>query len=281
MMVDREMTVTEGHSGDASSRRLARQTSSRLSQRVIINADDFGYCPEWNRAIVVAFQRKLITSATLMANMPGFEDACGLTQEHGLHGKIGIHLNLTDDRPLTHPIQKCHRICNSDGVFQMRRPRFAFSRSEREAVYAELEAQIQRVLSIGITPTHLDSHHHVHTEWPVGRIVIDLARKYGVPAIRQATTFRPRNRYWKRVYRYPYNARLRWRGLAKTRQCVSLRDIQVALGRSGDIEAVAHPRSNANGNGGVVDLELGEDFERFVRSLDIDDRMTNFKECAE
>src|SRR5690606_41564137 len=56
-----------------------------MIQRVIINADDFGLSHEANRTILGAFQQGLISSATLMANMPAFEEACALTREHDLH----------------------------------------------------------------------------------------------------------------------------------------------------------------------------------------------------
>ena len=52
------------------------------SNKIIINADDFGYNATVNRAIIKSFQRGLISSSSLMANMPGFEDAIGLVREH-------------------------------------------------------------------------------------------------------------------------------------------------------------------------------------------------------
>jgi len=41
-----------------------------------VNADDFGMSPRINHAILQAFENGLISSATIMANMPAFEDAC-------------------------------------------------------------------------------------------------------------------------------------------------------------------------------------------------------------
>src|SRR5690606_39821684 len=74
--------------------------------RVIINADDFGLSSEENHTIISAFEQNLISSATLMANMPGFVEACELTRQHRLQGKIGLHFNLTYGRPLSQPIQR-------------------------------------------------------------------------------------------------------------------------------------------------------------------------------
>ena len=37
---------------------------------VIINADDFGYSPAVNAGIIKAYEDGILTSTTLMANMP-------------------------------------------------------------------------------------------------------------------------------------------------------------------------------------------------------------------
>jgi len=47
-----------------------------MPSRVIINADDFGLSSSNNRVIVAAFKDGVISSATLMANTPGFDEAC-------------------------------------------------------------------------------------------------------------------------------------------------------------------------------------------------------------
>ena len=45
------------------------------ANKIIINADGFGYNATTNEAIVKSFQRGLITSTSLMTNMQGYEDA--------------------------------------------------------------------------------------------------------------------------------------------------------------------------------------------------------------
>jgi hypothetical protein len=74
------------------------------SRKVIVNADDFGLSAKTNRVIVEAFENSVISSTTLMTNMPGFEDACEFAHRHRLLGKIGLHLNLTSGYPLSTPI---------------------------------------------------------------------------------------------------------------------------------------------------------------------------------
>jgi hypothetical protein len=50
---------------------------------VIINADDFGMNSSVNRAILSSVEQGLVTSTSIMANMPGFEEAAGLVRAHG------------------------------------------------------------------------------------------------------------------------------------------------------------------------------------------------------
>ena len=51
-------------------------------------------------------------------------------------------------------------------------------------VERELRAQIEKVLTAGVAPTHLDSHKHVHALPVLGKMGIKVAREYGIGAIR-------------------------------------------------------------------------------------------------
>lgn len=211
------------------------------SRKIIVNADDFGLNAEANRAVVDAFDRGLISSATLMANMPGFEEACEMAHRHKLLGKLGVHLNLTVGQPISAPIRRCSRICDGMGMFRMRRTRFTLTMDERRAVEAELAAQIRACLDRGLHPTHLDSHHHIHTEWAIGAAVITVARRYGIRAVRLSRNCGPGIGLAHRFYKMAYNSRLRFYGLAKTRYFGSCADVQEVLARSsGDVEIMVH-----------------------------------------
>ena len=70
--------------------------------KVIFNSDDFGYSHGVNYGIMDAYQRGILTSTTLMANMPGFEHAVKLRKEMPRKAEssdpyliISIHLTLT------------------------------------------------------------------------------------------------------------------------------------------------------------------------------------------
>ncbi|MBU5436994.1 chitin disaccharide deacetylase [Tissierella sp. MSJ-40] len=145
---------------------------------VIFNADDFGYSRAINMGIIDAHKHGILTSTTLMANTPGFEHAVELSKENPNLG-IGVHLTLTHGRPL---LEGHKTIVKEDGSFRniafYERTNFVV---DPEEVYAEWDAQIQKVIKAGIVPTHLDSHHHAHTFGINREIVIELARKYNLP----------------------------------------------------------------------------------------------------
>lgn len=145
---------------------------------VIFNADDFGYSRAINMGIIDAHNYGILTSTTLMANMPGFGHAVELSKENPNLG-VGVHLTLTCGRPL---LEGHKTIVKEDGSFRnlvfYERVNFVV---DPEEVYAEWDAQIQKVIKAGIVPTHLDSHHHTHTFGINREIVIELARKYNLP----------------------------------------------------------------------------------------------------
>ena len=70
-----------------------------MPKKIIINADDFGLCEGVNKGIVKAHTEGVLTSATLMTNMPRADEAVVLTKSLPSLG-VGVHLNLTNGWPL-------------------------------------------------------------------------------------------------------------------------------------------------------------------------------------
>jgi predicted glycoside hydrolase/deacetylase ChbG (UPF0249 family) len=64
-------------------------------RRLIVNADDLGFTPGVNRAILEAHARGIVTSSTLMAQGPAFDDAVQLAKQ-APQLSIGCHVVLTD-----------------------------------------------------------------------------------------------------------------------------------------------------------------------------------------
>lgn len=143
--------------------------------KLIINADDFGYCKGINLGIIECFQNGVVTSATLMANMPGAEHAANLAKENPNLG-VGVHLVLTCGYPVRSDVPSLVR---EDGAFHQRGDMHKFA--EPDDIEKELNSQMETFLSLGLKPSHIDSHHHVHGLEKVFPIVEKIAKKHGVP----------------------------------------------------------------------------------------------------
>jgi hopanoid biosynthesis associated protein HpnK len=154
-----------------------------MTRKVIINADDFGLCQGVNDAVVKAHTEGVLTSTTLMVNMPCADQAVELAKSLPNLG-IGVHLNLTEGRPVSENTD----LCNTQGGFALSAERLCLlsliSKKVRATIKTELSAQVEWLINKGIKPTHLDSHKHIHTFPSIFPIVIELARRYDIPAIR-------------------------------------------------------------------------------------------------
>ncbi|KHL68032.1 MULTISPECIES: ChbG/HpnK family deacetylase [Pseudomonas] len=243
-----------------------------MIQRVIINADDFGLSHDENRTIIAAFQQGLISSATLMANMPAFVEACALTREHGLQGRVGLHFNLTYGRPLSTAIRAQPRLCNAAGEFDLNLPRHRLwlPRRTRQAIEAELQAQWQRCLEHGVRPSHIDSHQHVHNILPVGEVVARFAAHQGVP-VRLARNLGRNLTLPKRLFKALLNQRLRRLGHASADHVCTPLDLHHGLlPGNGVLEVIAHPYPLQQGFGDAYLAEgqsLGEVLARRLEGV--------------
>src|SRR5262245_54457274 len=64
-----------------------------MSPRLIVNADDFGRSHSINEAVIRAHREGILTTASLMVNEPGCDEAVALAREHPKLG-VGLHLTL-------------------------------------------------------------------------------------------------------------------------------------------------------------------------------------------
>ncbi|MFQ6082109.1 MAG: carbohydrate deacetylase [Candidatus Aminicenantia bacterium] len=159
-------------------------------KRVIINADDFGLTSGINKGIILAHQKGILTSTTLMANMPGFSQAVKLAKKNKSLG-VGIHLNIIRGEPISSP-QKVPSLLNNHGHF-LTTSQFLKKIVLRKIILIEIEyefrAQIEKVLGKGIHITHFDSEKHIHSIPQIMQIVTKLAIEYRIPRIRFINEF--------------------------------------------------------------------------------------------
>ncbi len=155
-------------------------------KKVIINADDFGLTQGVNQGIVKAHQKGILTSTTLMANMPAFDQAVELAGTNPELG-VGVHLNILRGHPLSTArtvgslLSKELRFIPSVSTLLRQ---LALKRLNLEEVEREFRAQVEKVQGAGIDPSHIDSEKHIHMIRPLFRIVIKLAREYKIKKVR-------------------------------------------------------------------------------------------------
>lgn len=155
-------------------------------KRLIVNADDFGLHPAVNAGIIEGHRYGVITSASLIASGRAAEEAAHLSRENPSLG-VGVHLTLVAERP-TLPPDRVRSLVDEDG----RMPadhiaficRYALGKIDMSELFAECDAQISRVKSLGISPTHIDSHQHLHVLPGIAPVIAELSRKHHITRLR-------------------------------------------------------------------------------------------------
>lgn len=153
---------------------------------LIVNADDYGLTEGVNRAILDGHQNGIITSTTLMANGMAFDSAVAAALGAPELG-IGVHLNLTQGHPVSSAFH-IPSIVTPDGSFYPNPGALAWQvlrgKAKPKEIETELRSQIEKIASAGIQITHLDGHKHIHLLSPIFRLVLKLAREYGIQCVR-------------------------------------------------------------------------------------------------
>jgi predicted glycoside hydrolase/deacetylase ChbG (UPF0249 family) len=153
-----------------------------MQLEVIVNGDDLGASAEINRAIFHLMAQDKLTSASILANGPDVEAAMEGTRRFP-QCSFGVHLNVTEFEPL-HPTEGLRALMNERGHFGKVIPGVHLTRRLLQAISLEWAAQIERLLSAGLRPTHIDSHHHVHNLPHLLPALRELRRKYAIPRSR-------------------------------------------------------------------------------------------------
>lgn len=143
-----------------------------------MNADDFGFTKDVNDGIIEAHRNGILTATTLMANGDAFDHAVSLARENpsldiGCHLVLVGGVSIVDGRPFPAT------------VGQLIREILA----RRINPFLELRAQIERIITAGVSPTHLDTHKHTHLFPPVLDAVAKLGNEFGIRWVRRPFDF--------------------------------------------------------------------------------------------
>ena len=132
---------------------------------LIVNADDFGRSHGINEGVEQAHEHGIATSASLMVRWPAAADAAAYARENPTLS-VGLHLDLSEWR---HEQGEWVRV-------------YERAVDEPGAVEQEVRAQLEEFRSLmGVDPTHLDSHQHVHRYEPARTALAALGDELGIP----------------------------------------------------------------------------------------------------
>ncbi|HTU51933.1 MAG TPA: ChbG/HpnK family deacetylase [Acidobacteriaceae bacterium] len=161
-------------------------------RRLIVNADDFGLTDGINRAVRDLHQLGALTSTTLMAAAPRFDEAVEISQQQKTLG-VGCHIVLVDGTPVAHPaaiptLLDTSRQPGDDPRFRATLGEFVrdlyCGRIDSTHIEREAMAQIQRLQQAGVAVTHVDTHKHTHMFPRVLNGVVRAARACHIRTIR-------------------------------------------------------------------------------------------------
>ena len=132
---------------------------------LVVVADDGGVDVERNRGIVDAIERGIVRGVSVLACGDALDDLVARLADldDAQRPEIGLHLCLTEGAAAAGPAPG---ISDASGNFVCRKRAF-WERAlagdvPAASVRAEALAQIQRLRDVGLAPTRVDGHQHVH-----------------------------------------------------------------------------------------------------------------------
>lgn len=202
------------------------------ARRLIVNADDFGLSRSVNEAVVRAHREGILTSASLMVNEPGFDEAVKLAKENPRLG-VGLHLTLLMGHSALPP-EKIPGLVNGRGEFT-NRPAGAgmgyfFKRNLRPQLRAEIHEQFAKFHGTGLPLDHVNGHLHLHLHPVIFSILMEDCQKLGIRRLRLTRDCLSRSRRMARgqwLYRVSHAAIYEWLS-SRARKPIRERDLKHA-----------------------------------------------------
>ncbi len=152
---------------------------------LIIHADDMGLAHSVNEATIAAFEKGGISSSSIMVPCPTFSGAAEYAQANP-EADLGLHLTLTAEWDNyrwggVSPSSEIPSLLDENGFLYATSEEVAENANPVE-VEKEIRAQVERALSNGIKPTHLDSHMgSVFVKPKFFKSYVNIGKEYGIP----------------------------------------------------------------------------------------------------
>jgi len=155
------------------------------SKLLIIHADDLAVAHSEDAASFDALDRHAVTSASIMVPCAWLTEVAAYAKSHP-DADLGLHLTLTSEWKTDRwgPVEskdKVPSLMDSDGyLWQEAEP--AKQHIKAEEAEREIRSQIEHAISMGIHPTHVDSHMGMLFLRPdLFAVYVKVAREYKLP----------------------------------------------------------------------------------------------------
>jgi predicted glycoside hydrolase/deacetylase ChbG (UPF0249 family) len=148
------------------------------ARMLIVNADDFGLTDGVCEGIVRSIRDGIVTSTSAMVCCAGARERL---RRWGpmIPDRIGVHLQLTTGTPILPPA-RVRSLAGASGEFA--RSRAEIPPVNAGELFLEWRAQVNLLLALGIEPTHVDTHHHVHARGDIFDVFCEVAAHFDLPA---------------------------------------------------------------------------------------------------
>lgn len=167
-------------------------------RRLIVAADDFGLSPGVNAGVLRAHREGVLTETSLMVRGAAVDEAVALARATPTLG-VGLHLTLLQGHCAAPP-GEIPLLVDAEGRFSddpvWTGVRYFFVPGIRAQLRREVGAQLDAFAATGLPLSHVDGHLTIHMQPTVMAVLLELAPRYGIRALR--------------VPRDPLAAALRW-----------------------------------------------------------------------
>ncbi|MGH7638250.1 MAG: carbohydrate deacetylase [Gemmatimonadaceae bacterium] len=161
------------------------------NRKLVVNADDLGLAESVNRGIAETIEMGVVTSTSLLVNMPATDDAIRRLRYLRALGKsvsVGLHFNIV----MGPPMSECASLADEKtGEFLPLHSliwRCVARKVNLDDVQMELDAQLERakalLAKINMQVTHIDSHRHAHVLPGIFELVLRTAKQHGISHVR-------------------------------------------------------------------------------------------------
>jgi len=154
---------------------------------LIVNADDYGLTERISKGILRGHREGIVTSTSVLALGPAYPKVAPWLADVPTLG-VGVHLAAVGEDPPLLSAEEIPTLVDRRGrlhhSYKNLLTRMMARQVDPDDLRREFTAQLDCVRELGVPIGHLDAHQHLHLWPPVGAVVLALACRYDIPAIR-------------------------------------------------------------------------------------------------